>query len=244
MSETRVIKKYPNRRLYDTVESRYITLADIRRLVVEKVEFVVVDKKTQEDITRTILLQVIAEQEHRTDPLLSREFLSQVIRSYGGPTQPVIGAYLEHSLKLISQQQRELRERLKAQGTGDANDLAAGLAERGACAGAACRTRSCACCPTRAPPAPAVKRARATFASKHKRRVRARCSRRVRISTTSARCRGRWSSAADELPRCAVQAAPAPWLSRRRCAWTGAHGPDDRPRAPSRARRRLRSACR
>jgi polyhydroxyalkanoate synthesis repressor PhaR len=132
MSETRVIKKYPNRRLYDTVESRYITLADIRRLVVEKVDFLVVDKKTQEDITRTILLQVIAEQEHRTDPLLSREFLSQVIRSYGGPTQPVIGAYLEHSLKLISQQQRELRERLKAQGTADPGELASGLAERGA----------------------------------------------------------------------------------------------------------------
>jgi polyhydroxyalkanoate synthesis repressor PhaR len=131
MSETRVIKKYPNRRLYDTVESRYITLADIRRLVVEKVDFVVVDKKSQDDITRTILLQVIAEQEHRTDPLLSREFLSLVIRSYGGPTQPVVGAFLEHSLKLISQQQRELRERLKA-GAGDAGDLAAGLAERGA----------------------------------------------------------------------------------------------------------------
>jgi len=132
MSETRVIKKYPNRRLYDTVESRYITLADIRRLVVEKVDFVVVDKKTQEDITRTILLQVIAEQEHRTDPLLSREFLSQVIRSYGGPTQPVVGAYLEHSLKLISQQQRELRERLKAQGGAEPADIGTGLAERGA----------------------------------------------------------------------------------------------------------------
>src|SRR5688500_18636806 len=115
MSETRVIKKYPNRRLYDTVESRYITLADIRRLVVEKVDFLVVDKKSQEDITRTILLQVIAEQEHRTDPLLSREFLAQVIRSYGGSTQPVVGAYLEHSLKLISAQQRELREKLKSQ---------------------------------------------------------------------------------------------------------------------------------
>ena len=99
MSETRVIKKYPNRRLYDTVESRYITLADIRRLVVEKVEFVVVDKKTQEDITRTILLQVIAEQEHRTDPLLSREFLSQVIRSYGTPVQSGMTGYLEQSVR-------------------------------------------------------------------------------------------------------------------------------------------------
>ena len=60
MSEPRVIKKYPNRRLYDTVESRYITLADVRKLVVERIEFVVVDKKSQEDITRCILLQVIA----------------------------------------------------------------------------------------------------------------------------------------------------------------------------------------
>jgi polyhydroxyalkanoate synthesis repressor PhaR len=130
MSETRVIKKYPNRRLYDTVESRYITLADIRRLVVEKVDFLVVDKKSQDDITRTILLQVIAEQEHRTDPLLSREFLSQVIRSYGGQTQPVVGAYLEHSLKLISAQQRELRERLKSQSPVDAGEMGGALAER------------------------------------------------------------------------------------------------------------------
>ncbi|RYZ60850.1 MAG: polyhydroxyalkanoate synthesis repressor PhaR [Proteobacteria bacterium] len=129
MSEPRVIKKYPNRRLYDTVESRYITLADIRRLVVEKVEFVVVDKKSQDDITRTILLQVIAEQEHRPDPLLSREFLSQVIRSYGGQTQAVIGAYLEQSLKLFASQQRELRDRLKAQGASDVAGTANQLAE-------------------------------------------------------------------------------------------------------------------
>ena len=68
MSEPRTIKKYPNRRLYDTVESRYITLADIRRLVIERIDFVVIDKKTQEDITRSILLQVIAEQEHDGAP--------------------------------------------------------------------------------------------------------------------------------------------------------------------------------
>jgi polyhydroxyalkanoate synthesis repressor PhaR len=129
MSEPRVIKKYPNRRLYDTVESRYITLADIRRLVVEKVDFLVVDKKTQDDITRTILLQVIAEQEHRTDPLLSREFLSQVIRSYGGPTQAVVGSYLEQSLRLFAAQQRELRERMKAGSTEEAESSSL-LAER------------------------------------------------------------------------------------------------------------------
>jgi polyhydroxyalkanoate synthesis repressor PhaR len=101
MNEPRTIKKYPNRRLYDTVESRYITLADIRRLVIERIEFVVIDKKTQEDITRTILLQVIAEQEHGGDPLMSRDFLSQIIRSYGAGARSAMGNYLEQSLKLF-----------------------------------------------------------------------------------------------------------------------------------------------
>ncbi len=117
MSELRTIKKYPNRRLYDTVESRYITLADIRRLVLERIDFVVIDKKSQEDITRSILLQVIAEQEHGVEPLMSRDFLSQVIRSYGGATQGMIGSYLEQSLKLFASQQRDARDR---KGTGEA----------------------------------------------------------------------------------------------------------------------------
>src|SRR5215831_2789277 len=99
--DTRVIKKYPNRRLYDTVESRYITLADIRRLVMEKIEFVVIDKKSEEDITRSILLQVIAEQEHAGEPMMSQDFLSQVIRSYGGAMQSFVGSYLEQSLKMF-----------------------------------------------------------------------------------------------------------------------------------------------
>ena len=119
MSELRTIKKYPNRRLYDTVESRYITLADIRKLVIERVDFVVIDKKSQEDITRSILLQVIAEQEHGGEPLMSRDFLSQIIRSYGGATQGMIGSYLEQSLKLFASQQRDARERGK--GAGDAD---------------------------------------------------------------------------------------------------------------------------
>jgi polyhydroxyalkanoate synthesis repressor PhaR len=114
MSEPRVIKKYPNRRLYDTVESRYITLADVRKLVVDRVDFVVIDKKTQQDITRGILLQVIAEQEHGGEPLMSRDFLSQVIRSYGGQMQGMIGSYLEQSLKLFATQQREVRDRVKS----------------------------------------------------------------------------------------------------------------------------------
>ena len=104
MNEPRTIKKYPNRRLYDTVESRYITLDDIRALVLERVDFVVIDKKTQGDITRSILLQVIAEQEHGGEPLMSRDFLSQMIRSYGGTMRGMVGSYLEQSLKLFANQ--------------------------------------------------------------------------------------------------------------------------------------------
>lgn len=99
MSEPRVVKKYPNRRLYDTVESRYITLADIRRLVVEQIDFLVIDKKSQADITRSILLQVIAEQEHGSQPMMSREFLSQVIRSHGTPVHSGMSGYLEQSVR-------------------------------------------------------------------------------------------------------------------------------------------------
>ncbi len=114
ISEPRVIKKYPNRRLYDTVESRYITLVDVRRLVMDKVDFVVIDKKSQEDITRSILLQVIAEQEHTADPLMSQDFLSQCIRSYGGTMQSVVGSYLDQSMKLFLSQQQQMRERIKS----------------------------------------------------------------------------------------------------------------------------------
>ena len=114
MNDTRIIKKYPNRRLYDTVESRYITLDDIRKLVTDKVEFVVIDKKTEEDITRTILLQVISEQEHTGNPMMSQDFLSQVIRAYGGTMQTMAGDYLEQSLKLFTAQQTQIRDRMRS----------------------------------------------------------------------------------------------------------------------------------
>lgn len=130
MSEPRVIKKYPNRRLYDTVESRYITLADIRRLVIEKIDFVVVDKKTQEDITRSILLQVISEQEHQGEPLMSQDFLSQIIRSYGGAMQGVVGSYLEQSLKLFNTQQQQIRDRVKSMVGADPIETVAGIAQK------------------------------------------------------------------------------------------------------------------
>lgn len=125
-NEPRVIKKYPNRRLYDTVESRYITLADIRRLVIEKVDFVVIDKKSQEDITRSILLQVIADQEHTGEPLMSQDFLSQVIRSYGGAMQTLVGSYLEQSLRLLASQQAQIRSMVGS----DSYDSIAALTQR------------------------------------------------------------------------------------------------------------------
>ncbi len=109
MSEPRVIKKYPNRRLYDTVESRYITLADVRRLVVERIEFVVVDKKNNADITRSILLQVIAEQEHLAEPILTQDFMLNVIRAYGTTAQVQVSGHLEQSLKQIMAQQPQMR---------------------------------------------------------------------------------------------------------------------------------------
>ena len=114
MSETRTIKKYPNRRLYDTEESRYITLSDVRKLVLEKVDFVVIDKKSGQDITRNILLQGSSEQEQSGDPSMSRDFLSQVIRSYGGAMQGFVGSYLDQSIKLFMSQQQQMRDRVKS----------------------------------------------------------------------------------------------------------------------------------
>ena len=99
MSEPRVIKKYPNRRLYDTVESRYITLTDIKRLVVDKVAFLVVDKKNNTDITRSILLQVIGEQEHQTEPLMNQEFMTHLIRAYGASQHAQVAGHLEQALR-------------------------------------------------------------------------------------------------------------------------------------------------
>lgn len=113
MTTPRTIKKYPNRRLYDTTESRYITLADVRDLVLNKVEFTVIDKKSGDDITRTILLQVISEQEQQGDAVMSRDFLSQVIRSYGNVMPGFMAKYLEQSMKLFVAQQSNLRGEIK-----------------------------------------------------------------------------------------------------------------------------------
>jgi polyhydroxyalkanoate synthesis repressor PhaR len=98
MSTTRIIKKYPNRRLYDTEESRYITLADVRNLVLNGVNFAVIDKKTDANITRCVLLQVICEQEQNGEAILTEGFLSQVVRVYGNGDAMKMADHLEDSL--------------------------------------------------------------------------------------------------------------------------------------------------
>ena len=98
MSATRIIRKYPNRRLYDTVESRYITLNDIRLLVLESRQFKVIDKSSDEDITRSILLHVIADQEETGRSVMSEEFLAHVIRAYADKTPEEVRSCLETAL--------------------------------------------------------------------------------------------------------------------------------------------------
>ena len=105
MAEPRIIKKYPNRRLYDTTQSRYITLTSLRELVMKGEEFKVIDTNTDEDLTRSILLQIMFEEESGGQPLFSTKMLSQIIRFYGGTVQGLFAKYLEESLSMFTQQQ-------------------------------------------------------------------------------------------------------------------------------------------
>lgn len=111
--ELRLIKKYPNRRLYDTEISRYITLEEIRQLVLDGVEFRVQDKKSEKDITRSILLQVIAEQEEGGEPIFSTEYLSNIIRFYGDNLQTSLARYIDDSLEVFVDQQNQIKDRVK-----------------------------------------------------------------------------------------------------------------------------------
>ncbi|AGY91462.1 hypothetical protein SPICUR_02240 [Spiribacter curvatus] len=113
MADKRLIKKYPNRRLYDTAISSYVTLEDVKALVLDSVDFKVTDAKTGTDLTRTILLQIISEEEEGGEPIFSSELLAQVIRAYGGNMQSLLTSYLEKSMDLWAGQQKELRERAR-----------------------------------------------------------------------------------------------------------------------------------
>jgi polyhydroxyalkanoate synthesis repressor PhaR len=114
MPKPRVIKKYPNRRLYDTEISSYITLEDVRQLIVDGEEVEVRDAKSGEDLSRSVLLQIISEHEEKGNPMFSTQLLSQVIRFYGDSLQGFMGSYLERSMQLFLDQQHQFRNQLNS----------------------------------------------------------------------------------------------------------------------------------
>jgi polyhydroxyalkanoate synthesis repressor PhaR len=111
--QLRLIKKYPNRRLYDTKTSSYITLVDVKQMVLKQEEFQVVDAKSGDDLTRAILLQIILEEESGGMPLFSSELLSQLIRSYGNAMQGMMGSYLERNIRAFQDIQTALQDQSK-----------------------------------------------------------------------------------------------------------------------------------
>ncbi|HEX6704253.1 MAG TPA: polyhydroxyalkanoate synthesis repressor PhaR [Albitalea sp.] len=110
---TRILKKYPNRRLYDTETSSYITLADVKKMVLTGQDFVVRDAKTGDDLTRSILLQIILEEETGGVPMFSTQMLAQIIRFYGDAMQGMMGSYLEKNLQTFTDIQTRLTEQSK-----------------------------------------------------------------------------------------------------------------------------------
>lgn len=114
MAEERTIKKYANRRLYDTAESRYVALDDIRRLVMAGTPFRVVDARSGDDITRSILLQIIVEQEETGQSMLSSRLLEQIILYYGSTLQTFVGTYLEKSMDAFIRQQQILQDQMES----------------------------------------------------------------------------------------------------------------------------------
>ena len=109
----RVLKKYPNRRLYDTQTSSYITLSDVKQMVLDGQDFEVRDAKSGDDLTRSILLQIILEEESAGAPMFSTQSLAQIIRFYGHAMQGVMGAYLEQNLHGFTEMQSKFTDQSK-----------------------------------------------------------------------------------------------------------------------------------
>ncbi|MFV8823681.1 polyhydroxyalkanoate synthesis repressor PhaR [Thauera sp. WH-2] len=112
--QQRLIKKYPNRRLYDTRTSSYITLNDVKDLVLGHEQFQVVDAKTGEDLTRSILLQIILEEEAGGAPMFTSDLLAHMIRFYGNAMQGMMGKYLENNIKAFTDMQGKLQDQARA----------------------------------------------------------------------------------------------------------------------------------
>ena len=109
-NQVRMIKKYPNRRLYDTKTSSYITLADVKQMVLKHEDFQVIDAKSNDDLTRQILLQIILEEESGGMPMFSSDLLSHLIRFYGNAMQGLMGTYLEKNIHAFQEMQKSLQE--------------------------------------------------------------------------------------------------------------------------------------
>lgn len=108
----RVIKKYPNRRLYDTEKSIYITVSDVLKLIRQGVEFKVVDAESGEDITRSVLVQIITEQEGGAAPIFTTEMLTRIIRVYDDASQNLFGEFLDRTLKMFGEQQKRFQDQV------------------------------------------------------------------------------------------------------------------------------------
>ncbi len=115
-TEKRIIKKYPNRRLYDTAISGYITIADVKQMIIEYADIKVVDAKSGEDLTRQVFLQILLEEEAGGTPILSNEMLCQMIRMYGEASHSVFSPFLEQNMKIFAEWQDNLQEQAKAMG--------------------------------------------------------------------------------------------------------------------------------
>jgi polyhydroxyalkanoate synthesis repressor PhaR len=110
--QERLIRKYSNRRLYDTADSRHVTLDDLRQLIVAGEKIKVIDDKSGEDLTRSVLLQIISEQEQFGSPVLGAELLEMIIRFYGGPMQALLSRYLEQAFTTMLQQQEAVQAQM------------------------------------------------------------------------------------------------------------------------------------
>ena len=109
--EVRIIKKYSNRRLYDKETSQYVTLAEVRQLVMDGIDFKVVDVASGDDITRQVLLQIISEQEAGNQPMFSKELLTHMIRFYGGAFQSMFTDYMNRSVEMLNSQQQAYQKK-------------------------------------------------------------------------------------------------------------------------------------
>ncbi len=123
-AENRVIKKYPNRRLYDTSTSSYITLADVKQLVLDNVDIQVLDARSGEDLTRSVLMQIIMDEESGAMPMFSHDALAQMIRFYGNAMQGLMGNFLEKNMQMFMEMQGKASEQTHSALQGEAPHFA------------------------------------------------------------------------------------------------------------------------